>query len=206
MSSTKPCSGSSADLAQASDVTISRHVFQGGKERKEDPKMFRVYLRLFSKRLKPVVLFSCAAAVLLLASMTSVAQRSKGSLDPPADNQPSFDQFRGVKIGMAAEEARKKMGTPRDKGAEQDFYLFNENEAVQVYYDKKGAVSAISVDFMSGANGAPTPKDIFGAEVEAKADGSIYKMVRYPKAGYWVSYSRTAGTESLVTITIQKIQ
>lgn len=168
--------------------------------------MFRIYLRLFSNHLRPVVLFSCAAAVLLLTASMSVAQRSKGSLEQPGDNQPTFEQFRGVKIGMAAEEARKKMGTPRDKGAEQDFYLFNENEAVQVCYDKNGAVTAISVDYMTGANGVPSPKEIFGAEVEAKADGSIYKMVRYPKAGYWVSYSRTAGNDSLVTITIQKIQ
>ena len=167
--------------------------------------MFSVYLRLFSRHLKPVVLFTGAAAVLLLTSSMSVAQRSKGGLEPD-ETQPGVEKFRGVKIGMATEEARKKLGSPRDKSPEQDFYLFNDNEAVQVYYDKTGAVNAIAIDFMSGANGIPTPKDVFGAEVETKSDGSIHKLVRYPKAGYWVSYSRTAGNEATVTITMQKIQ
>ena len=76
---------------------------------------------------------------------------------------------------------------------------------MQIYYIK-GAVSAISIDFMSGSSGVPSPKDVFGSEAEAKADGSIFKLVRYPKAGYWVSYSRTAGNDATVTITMQKIQ
>src|SRR6266545_3758278 len=144
--------------------------------------MFRVYLKLFSRHVKYIVLFTCAMTFAVLAPATSQAQRSKGSLDSADDNQPTFHEFRGVRIGMAADEARKKLGTPRDKSPEQDFYVFNDTEAVQVYYDKSGAVSAISVDFMTGSNGVPTCKDVLGAETEAKADGSIYKMVRYPKA------------------------
>ena len=167
--------------------------------------MFRICFKLCSKHSKVLVLLSCAAAFALLASADSYAQRSKGSLDP-GDDQPAFHEFRGVKIGMAADEARKKLGTAKDKSPEQDFYVFNDTEAVQIYYDKSGAVSAISVDFMNGAHTIPTCKDVFGAEMEAKSDGSVYKIVRYPKAGYWVSYSRTAGTESTVTITMQKIQ
>ena len=167
--------------------------------------MFRVYPSLFSNHVKTLVLFSFAMAVVLLTSSTSAAQRSKGALDSPDDNQPGFNQFRGVKIGMAVDEARKKMGTPKDKSADRDDYLFNDNEAVTVVYDKKGTVSAISVDYLGGGNGVPTAKDIFGAEAEAKADGSIYKMVRYPKAGYWVSYSRTAGNEPTITIMIQRM-
>ncbi|HEY3104885.1 MAG TPA: hypothetical protein VGJ69_14970 [Pyrinomonadaceae bacterium] len=167
--------------------------------------MFRVYLKLFSGHVRYIVLFICAMTFAMLAPALSQAQRSKGSLDSPDDKQPAFNEFRGVRIGMATDEARKKLGNPRDKSPEQDFYMFNDNEAVQVYYDKSGAVSAISVDFMTGANGVPTCKDVLGAEAEAKADGSIYKMVRYPKAGYWVSYSRTAGNDPTITITMQKI-
>jgi hypothetical protein len=29
--------------------------------------------------------------------------------------------------------------------------------------------------------------------------------VRYPKEGYWVSYSRTAGDTPIISITIQKM-
>ena len=163
--------------------------------------MFRVYLSSFSNQLKSVVLFSCLVFVLLLTAPTASAQGSKGSITTPEEN--GF-QFRGVKIGMATDEARKKLGSPREKSPEQDFYLFNDNEAVQIYYEK-GAVSAIAIDYMSGSNSVPTPKAVLGAEAEAKADGSIHKVVRYPKAGYWVSYSRTAGNEPTITITMQKI-
>jgi len=167
--------------------------------------MLSVCLKVFSRPVQHLVAFSFFVTVILLLPPAASAQRSKGSLETQ-EEQPSFNQFRGVKIGMAADEARKKLGNPREKSAEQDFYMVNDNEAVQVYYDKGGAVNAISIDFMSGASGIPTSKDLLGAEAEAKADGSIYKMVRYPKAGFWVSYSRTAGNDATVTITMQKIQ
>lgn len=170
--------------------------------------MFRFNLKLFSNCRARLVFFGCVAAFALIATTSAQAQRSKGSLtnNTPEDGQPTFHEFRGVRIGMAADEARKKLGTPRDKSAEQDFYVFNDNEAVQVYYDKTGAVTAISIDFMSGASGVPSSKEVLGAEAEAKADGSIFKRVDYPKAGYWVSYSRTAGSDPTITITIQKIR
>ena len=164
--------------------------------------MFRVSLRPISNQLKRVVLFSCVVFVLLCTASIAAAQGSKGGITTPDEN--GF-QFRGVKIGMATEEARKKLGSPKEKSPEQDFYLFNDTEAVQIYYEK-GAVSAIAIDYMTGASGIPTPKAVLGAEAEAKADGSIHKVVRYPKAGYWVSYSRTAGAEPTITITMQKIQ
>jgi outer membrane protein assembly factor BamE (lipoprotein component of BamABCDE complex) len=147
-----------------------------------------------------------AGAVILagLVSVTAQAQRTKSVAGAEPDN-PAFTDFRGVKLGMTADDARKKLGSPRDKGSDQDFYLFDENKAVQVYYDKSGMVSAISIDFMSGANGIPTPKEVLGSEPDTKSDGSLYKMIRYPKAGYWVSYSRTAGTSPTTTITMQKI-
>jgi len=149
-----------------------------------------------------MVLFSCVTIVLLLTASAAAAQGSKGSISAPDEN--GF-QFRGVKIGMATDDARKKLGSPRDKSPAEDFYVFNDNETVQICYEK-GAVSAIAIDYMSGAHSVPSPKEVLGADADAKADGSIHKVVRYPKAGYWVSYSRTAGTEPTITITMQKIQ
>ena len=64
----------------------------------------------------------------------------------------------------------------------------------------------VSVDFLSGATGVPVAKAVIGSDIEAKPDGSMYKMVRYPKAGYWVSFSRTAGDSPLTSVTIQKIE
>jgi len=139
---------------------------------------------------------------IVLVPVTSRAQRTKTS---PAEDSPAFSDFKGVRIGMTADEARKKLGSPRDKSDEQDFYVFNDTQAVQVFYDKARAVSAISIDFMDGANAIPSAKDVLGTEADARADGSVYKMLRYPKAGYWVSYNRTAGSAPTTTITMQKI-
>jgi hypothetical protein len=75
-----------------------------------------------------------------------------------------------------------------------------------VFYDKSKKVFAISVNFLNGARDLPTAKNIFGSDIPPKPDGSIYKMVRYPKAGCWVSFSRTAGDSPLTTVTVQKIE
>ena len=66
-------------------------------------------------------------------------------------------------------------------------------------------MTVLSVDFMAGAPDVPTPKTVIGADIEPKPDGSMYKMIRYTKAGYWVSYNRTAGDSPMISITIQKI-
>jgi hypothetical protein len=162
--------------------------------------MFCVSLRRFPGRvIKSCLIVVCAVAFLSVPAARSFAQK------PLADSSPQFSDFKGVRIGMPTEEVRKKLGSPRDKGDEQDFYVFNDTQAVQIFYDKAKTVMAISIDFMSGANQIPAAKDVIGSELEAKADGSAYKMVRYPKAGYWVSYSRTAGKDATTTITMQKI-
>jgi len=107
---------------------------------------------------------------------------------------------------MTAAEARKKLGDPKDKGDEQDFFVFNESETAQIVYDKTQRVITISADFLTAGDKVPTAKQVFGGDVEAKADGSVYKMIRFPKAGYWLSYNRTSGNSPLITVTLQKIQ
>ena len=168
--------------------------------------MFCVSLRLFQGRTRTLTLLLVAALVFIsLAADASRAQRTRTSPDEP-DNQPAFSDFKGVRIGMTADATRKKLGSPRDKSAEQDFYVFNDTQAVQIFYDKAGAVTAISIDFMTGANAIPSAREVLGTEAETKTDGSVYKLLRYPKAGYWVSYSRTAGSSPTTTITMQKIE
>jgi hypothetical protein len=145
---------------------------------------------------------------LIVVSLTAPAygQTAKKSAQAEADVEPTFKEYRGAQIGMMADEVRKKLGNPADKGEEQDFYIFNEKETAQILYEKATKKTiAISVDFMSGASDVITPQQVFGADVEAKPDGSKYKLVRYPKVGYWISYSRTAGDNPIITITLQKI-
>lgn len=160
--------------------------------------MFLAFRRLISTPVRLTFILFAALVLTTTVSITSLGQRQKIS------DEPLFSEFKGVRIGTPAEEARKKLGSPSNKADDQDLYV-NDTQIVQVYYDKAKNVSAISIDFSSGATGIPAPKEVIGGEPDTKADGSAYKMVRYPKQGYWVSYSRTAGASPTITVTIQKI-
>jgi hypothetical protein len=141
-----------------------------------------------------------------LCFVTSAPAQTRKPAGPAVEEEPVFHEYRGVQIGWLADDVRKKLGNPADKGDEQDFYVFGDKETAQVLYDKTTRkVTTISVDFMSGATGVITPQQVFGADVDTKADGSKYKLVRYQKAGYWVSYSRTAGDTPIITVTMQKL-
>ncbi|HSK63440.1 MAG TPA: hypothetical protein VK893_06360 [Pyrinomonadaceae bacterium] len=144
--------------------------------------------------------------ITLLLSNAAVAQTAKTSPGPGKDDGPVFHEYRGIQIGWLADDVRKKLGDPAAKGDEQDYFVFGEKERAQIFYDKKTRmVTTISVDFNSDAPDALTPQQVFGADVESKADGSKHRLVRYPKAGFWVSYSRTAGDTPIITITLQKM-
>ena len=122
----------------------------------------------------------------------------------PAD-EPLYREFKGVRIGTSQTEARKKLGNPEDKGKEMDFFVFSDRERARVYYDAKGNASAVIVTYIGKSADAPTPKAVLGTEADARPDGSLYKIAYYPKAGYWVAYSRTAGDQPMTIITMQKI-
>lgn len=121
-----------------------------------------------------------------------------------AIQQPLYTEYRGVRLGMSAEEARVKLGTPALKASDQDFYVFSENETAQIVYDAAQKVVTISTDYLGGI-GAPDYKAVVGGELERTANGSLYSIVRYESLGVWVSYNRTTGPMTSVTVTIQKI-
>jgi len=160
----------------------------------------RYYLKL-KKALVPV------AACLCLGIMSTVVTAQKSNAASAGkDDSPCFSEYRGVQIGMTIVEARQKLGKPKDQADDMDIYSFGDKESAQVYYDKATQkVTAISVDYM-GSTEAPECKKVTGTEAVSKADGSKFKLVRYPKAGYWVSYNRTAGQTPIITVTMQKIQ
>ena len=169
-------------------------------------------------RLLPLSSLPVALCLLLCApdargqkAATTAANRAPATAAAPAadddkKNQPPYHEYKGIRIGMTADEARKKLGEPADKGDKQDFYSFADgNEMAQVFYDAEKKVFAVSVIYMGAAAAAvPTAKAVLGDEPEAKPDGSIHRRVDYPKAGFWVSYSRTPGEAPMVTVTMQK--
>jgi hypothetical protein len=144
---------------------------------------------------------------LLVAALAFAAAQARAPQNGPNKDkeEPPFHEYKGVHLGMTADEARKLLGNPTDKGDKQDFYSFNDKESCQVYYDDTHKVFAVSVTYLGG-NSVPVPKSVLGTDADTKQDGSLYKLVRFPKAGYWVSYTRTAGDDPMTIIAIQKIQ
>ncbi|MDT5272896.1 MAG: hypothetical protein QOH49_5082 [Acidobacteriota bacterium] len=167
---------------------------------------------LYLKKL-PLIILSIVA-IFALSSLLSVnaqkvrpdtaSPKARTILHAPGD-QPLLLEYRGVTLGMTAQEVRLKLGEPADKSDEQDFYNFSETESAQVFYDASGRVKAVSAHFSGvSAASAPIPKTLFGEDATPRADGSVYKLVRYEGAGCWVSYSRTAGDQPLITVSMQK--
>lgn len=150
--------------------------------------------------------FLCTLVLLLVAlPAVCAAQGTAPQANQDKTEEPPFHEYKGVKIGMTVDEARKKLGNPTDKSDKQDYYSLNDNESCEVYYDEAKLVYAVKITYLGG-NAIPEPKKILGIDAESKQDGSLYKMMRFPKVGYWVSYMRTAGDAPMTLVTMQKIQ
>ncbi len=119
---------------------------------------------------------------------------------------PVLTDYKGIKIGTTAEEVRDKLGKAKidDKDG---FFYDSDDEMVQIRLDADKKVRLVSITYLDENKNTPKFADVFGAEIPLaeKPDGSIYNLVRYPEAGYWVAYSRTAGENPTVTVTMQKL-
>jgi len=156
--------------------------------------------------MKHKLLLVAALFVIAGIAVSANAQKSRASANAaePLAQQPIYAEYKGVHLGMTADEVRAKLGSPVLKDAELDYYVFSDNETAQIAYDANHKAKIISVDY-SGGVGAPDFKNVVGASLDTRPDGSQYKVVRYESQGFWVSYNRSAGPVTIVTITIQKI-
>ena len=149
-----------------------------------------------------------ASALLLLAALAllpaALAQKPAPAAADKAKEEPPFSSYKGVRIGMGADEARKLLGSPTDKDDKQEVFAFSDDESCQVYYDAAKKVSAVSITYYS-SKAVPAVKAVLGEEPEAKQDGSFSKLIRFPKAGYWVSYTRTSGDSPMTIIAMQRL-
>lgn len=116
----------------------------------------------------------------------------------------SFAGYKGVTIGMQMDAARAKLGEAKEKSDAEDYYVFGDTETLQVLWAPDKTVRVLSINYIG--KGAPTPVEILGTAAEAKQDGSINKVVKYPKLGYWISYLKTGGDDPMTIITVQKMQ
>lgn len=155
----------------------------------------------FSTSVSPV-----RAAVFLLFILCAFVL-SVNAQNSDKKNLPAWQSYKGISLGMTADEVRAKLGAPKSEDAEGFFYIFSDTENAQILLDSSKKVRTVSVVFTAEHSASPTFADVFGktAEAQAKPDGSIYKMVKYEDAGYWISYSRMAGEKAMVIVMLQKI-
>ena len=153
-----------------------------------------------------LIMFVISILMVLVWGANAQAQKSRAAVNagPVVTQQPLYADYKGVRLGMTAEEVKTKLGNPTFMDKELGYFVFSETETVQIVYDAAGKVKAISIDYQNGT-GAPVPRAVVGAELETRENGSLYKVVYYENQGFWVSYSRTTGPMIIVTITIQKM-
>ena len=141
---------------------------------------------------------AAAATTHFAVAPTPIPEANPGELVPP------YSSYRGVTIRMPAAQVTEKLGTPAQKSKAGDYYAISPTESVQISYDTDQTVKAISINITGDLKTAPMPKDVVGTDVKKDAEGTISKMVNYPKSGFWVSYIRTGGKDSTIIITLQK--
>lgn len=142
--------------------------------------------------------------ILCLFAISANAQKADFA---KTKNVPNWQSYKGVAIGMTLPEVVGKLGSPASETAEGYFYMYTQNETAQVLFDINKKVRTISVIYTSEFTNPPKFADVFGktAVDESKPDGSVFKMVRYEEAGYWVSYNRMSGEKAMVIVVIQKL-
>ena len=160
---------------------------------------------MINKILRRVLVLVLGLGVVCLTINAQKSRTPKGNAfnDSTTTQAALVTDYRGIRLGMTADEVQAKFG----KGVrvdEQEFFVLNERETLQIVYDKANKITGISVDFLGGV-GAPDYRTVVGPDINVKPDGAMYKMVRYDQLGFWVSYNRTSNNSvMMVTITIQK--
>ncbi len=120
---------------------------------------------------------------------------------------PFVSQLKGISIGMTPDEVVEKLGKPKSSDDAGMLFSLAKNEMAQIGVGPKGKVRTIALIYEDGNDNAPSLNDIFGPGVEPieNENGSIYKMVRYEKEGFWMAFSRSGDKKPLTTVMIRKI-
>ncbi len=153
---------------------------------------------------------SCILFVLIWAAAPAAAQtdlpaKNTAAAAPAPAVKAAGYLYKGIGIGMLADDVREKLGDPKDKSDPQDLFVFGNDESAQFIYGPDKKVTAIMITFSGKLSEAPTPRDVLGEDVAPNANGGISKLVRFPKAGYWISYNKIVGDDSIISIAVQKL-
>ena len=121
---------------------------------------------------------------------------------------PMVADLKGVKIGMTADEVEKVLGDADSKDATSLYFDLKNGESMQMQLGADKKVTMMAAIYTGSNAKAPEITAVLGPDAAAEPgeDGRIYKLVRYPDAGYWVAYSRiNASGNPMTTVTITKI-
>lgn len=137
----------------------------------------------------------------LVGSVYAQANTKKSDL-------PVFREYKGIKIGATADEVRLKLGKAQSEDKDGFLYNFDGDETAQIMLDAAQKVRTVSIMYGSDNPKPPMCEDIFGKNIaaEKKANGSLYRLIQYPDAGFWISYNRISGEKPITMVTIQKLQ
>lgn len=184
-----------------------------------------IFAKLKSEKLRFVTIFRIAPVLIVsfvfltlaanAQTVSSNAQSNEAVKTAPAEPtekvktpvlMPVWKNYKLVTIGMTAGEVKEKLGKAEVADKDGFYYEISDVETVQIALDADQKVRAIIVMYKLTGGTAPKFEDVMGMDVavEPSENGAVYKLVRYPEAGYWVAYNRTAGDNAMVTVTIQK--
>lgn len=179
--------------------------------------MKRRVLRINSGRLPDFYLFTAAFSILCFFPAAIDAQIPAGDTERASyinkENSsqsvapaPFLKEYRNMTIGAEANKLRENWGKPKMEYSDGFLYELSDSETVQIVISLEKEITTIAVTFIDGKD-APAFADVFGDGImpEKRENGSVYKMVRYPDAGYWVAYSAGPGENASVSVTMQKL-
>jgi len=142
-------------------------------------------------------------------TVTAEAPVTQPEPPKPAPAGPLLDDINGVELGMTVDQVREKLGKPETQDAVSMFYDLDDGKQVQLRLDGDKKVMMVAGIFTGDEAAAPEFTEVFGEAVQTPAEenGTIYKIVRYPDAGYWIAYSRLSLKDGpMTTVTIQKMR
>lgn len=141
------------------------------------------------------------------AAEAPVEQKAPETTTPQVP-APLVDDINGITLGMTADDVKSKLGKPDTSDSATMYYDLDKGEQVQLRLDADKKVSMIAGIYTGKNADAPDFSEVFGpaAQPVPQQNGTIYKLVRYPSAGYWVAYSRLElDNGPMTTVTLQKI-
>ncbi len=150
-----------------------------------------------------------SALILTFVVIAAVSANAQGNPPAAKPDGPAITDLKGIKIGMTKDEVREKLGKPSTSDKSSMVYTLSKIETAQIGLNSKGNVRTIALIYTDDDADTPKFEDVFGPSVEkvTKKNGSVYKLVRYPSAGFWIAYSRSIiDKKPLTTITMRKLE